>query len=98
MDILNAILADPNISPDLKRVMRPSMTAEFDAFVLRLAAYEEALSKFDWRFEASDDHGFWKRANTELCRLRTERAAIDPQGVVWDTWAPEEYRFSKVLA
>ena len=99
-DILAAIMADPNVSPDMQRVLgAPAQPLDGDqVLALRRAAYAAALGQFDFGFEFTDDHALWKRCNTELCRLREERAAIDPQGVIWDKFAPDSYRYSKVLA
>lgn len=96
MDILAAIMADPGVSPDLKRVLGaqpvdPSLQARIDA-------YELALGRMDWAYEGTDDHSAWRRGNAELCRLRAERVEIDPNGVLWDKYAPDGYRFSRVLA
>ena len=102
MDIFKALQADPNLSPALKRHLPGADSAQpldgDQVLALRRAAYASALGQFDFGFEFTDDHALWKRCNTELCRLRDERAEIDPQGVIWDRWAPEGYRYSKVLA
>ena len=34
-----------------------------------LAAFWDDLSRFDWDYEYSDDHGVWTRANDERQRL-----------------------------
>lgn len=96
MDILKAIMADPNVSGDLKRVLGAPNADQ--ALALRRAEYAAALGRFNWQFEHSSDQRIWKSGTTELSRLRDERAAIDPQGVTWDKFAPEGYRYSRVLA
>ena len=103
MDIFKALQADPNVSPALKRFLpgADSGAKPLDGdqvLALRRAAYASALGRFDFGFEFTDDHALWKRCNTELCRLREERAAIDPQGVIWDKFAGPGYLYSKVLA
>lgn len=115
MDILAAIMADPNVSPDLKRMfgaaadsaavsVTPNDPANqdvadiLDAVVLRRVAYASALARHDWSFERSDDYSAWSRGKAEMIRLRSERAAVDPDGVIWNRIAPEGYRTSKVLA
>ena len=62
------------------------------------SAYISALRKHDWQWEFSDDttspHG---RAAYEASRrmhaaLLIERAQTDPDGLLWNTYAPAEFR------
>lgn len=90
-DILAAIMADPNVSGDLKRVL--GAPPEDAALALRRAAYVSAILKFDSQFEFSDDQRVWRAGRDELRRLRTERAAVDADGALWRKHMHEAYRF-----
>lgn len=48
-----------------------------------LNAYHAALSKFDWDFDARDDHSRWAEGHNALARLRKMQAELDPTGEIW---------------
>lgn len=87
-NILALIAADPNVDPALRSVLLKQSTS----VPARRAAYVSALLKFDWTFEFSDDHRVWRAGRDELKRLRAERAAVDPDGVLWKLHAHQNYR------
>lgn len=95
MDILKAILADVNVSTDLKRVL--GAPAEDQALVLRRAAYVSSILKFDHQFEFSDDHRVWTAGRNEIKRLRAERAVVDADGALWRKHMHEAYRFEVMV-
>lgn len=88
-DLFTAILADPNVSEDFKYVLRGS--AQRDDTPMRRARYVAALLRFDWQFEFSDDHAYWKRCRDELLRLRSVREEVDKDHALWRRHAPMEY-------
>jgi len=90
-DLLNAILADPGVSDDLKFVLQGQ--AQRDDTPMRRARYVASLLRFDWSFEHSDDHAHWKRCRDELQRLRIVREEVDKDHALWRRHAPIEYRF-----
>lgn len=49
----------------------------------RVDAYVKALQGFDWQFEWSDDHAYWRRQTDLLKFLRDEQRAIDADGALW---------------
>ena len=59
-----------------------------------LKAYQEALRGHDWAFEYSDDSRVWNRGRASLEALREAQRLIDPDGMIWNQYAPEGYRFS----
>lgn len=85
MDILGAVLADPNISLAFKAAIAQ------DAMPVRRATYVSDLLRFDWHFERGS-HDAWKRGAAELERLRAEREQIDPDHALWKRHAHEDFR------
>jgi hypothetical protein len=93
-DILSAIMADPNVSPEMKRVLAPVKPLDGDhVLALRRAAYVSAIIKFDHQFEFSSDQRVWQAGRNEIKRLRAERAAVDADGALWRKHMHEAYRF-----
>lgn len=76
--------------------------AEFFAGILKVAAdsqslirrvqYTDALRKFDWSFEFSDDHWHYRKCHHELAELRDLQKSVDPDGSLWNQYAPKGYR------
>lgn len=85
MDILGAVMADPNISPAFKAAIAQ------DAMPVRRATYVSDLLRFDWHFEQRGNDG-WQRGMAELERLRTEREQVDPDHALWNRHAHEDFR------
>lgn len=57
-----------------------------------LQAYIAALRSHDWAFEYSDDHRVWRAGKDSLEALREMHRQIDPDGMVWNQFAPEEWQ------
>jgi len=57
-----------------------------------LAAYISALKSHDWSFEWSDDHRVWRAGKDSLEALRSAQKFIDPDGMVWNQFAPVEWQ------
>ncbi len=58
-----------------------------------LKAYLSALQSHDWAFEYSDDSRVWNRGRESLEALREAQRLIDPDGMIWNQYAPDAYRF-----
>jgi hypothetical protein len=80
--ILAALAADPNLSPAFAAAIRP-----FPVAPERLA-YEQALRRFDWSFEFSDDGAVVRRGRAALAELREQQQRLDPRGAIWRAVAP----------
>lgn len=65
---------------------------------LRLAAYVAALRRHDWSFEYSDDMRAIRAGRDSLKHLVAERAAIDADGAIWNSVAPEGFKVGEVAA
>jgi hypothetical protein len=91
MNIIAAIMADPNVSGDLKRVLGAPSADQ--ALALRRAAYVASILKFDHQFEFSEDQREWRAGRDELKRLRAERAEVDADGALWRKHMHHAYRF-----
>lgn len=65
---------------------------------LRCAAYVSALRRHDWGFEHSDDMRAVRAGRESLARLMLERAAIDSDGAIWNSEAPEGCKVHEVAA
>lgn len=88
MDLIAAILADPNIASDFKQALSGAEAAK----QLRRVAYVSALKRMDWEFEASDDARVWNAGRAALQALRQEQRAIDPDGALWRLHAHPDYQ------
>jgi len=89
--ILAAIISDPNINAGFRAAVARAEPQGNPLRERQLAAYVAALVRFDWNFEYSDDHAFWKRCRDELQRLRIVREEVDKDHVLWRRHAPAEY-------
>lgn len=58
----------------------------------RLQQYILALKAHDWAFEHSDDHRVWHAGKASLEALREAKRLIDPDGMVWNQFAPPEWQ------
>lgn len=61
---------------------RGSVQVELNA-EQQMAAYRALLDRFDWQYDASEDHGKWAQGFNTLSRLRRMQQEIDPLGEVW---------------
>lgn len=48
-----------------------------------LGEYREALARFDWQYEFSDEHRVWAKGTNDLARLRKMQRELDPTGEIW---------------
>lgn len=64
----------------------------------RRADYVAALRAHDWGFEYSDDMRAVRAGRESLARLMLERAAIDADGAIWNSLAPEGFKVGEVAA
>jgi hypothetical protein len=55
--------------------------------------YIALLRKQDWSFEFADDSAAYNRGRNALAKLREMRGRVDADGAIWNSCAPERYRF-----
>ena len=85
---------DPTIGAQLSPFIEAAVTA-------RRSAYISALRKHDWQWEFSDDttspHGLdvYEAAKRMHAMLLIERAQTDPDGMIWNVYAPAEFRVAR---
>ena len=60
--------------------------------------YRQALSRHDWFYQFSDDHSVWLRGEASRRLLDAARKELDPQGTIWNTFAPQACRISQQVA
>ncbi len=61
-----------------------------------LEQYKAALARHDWSYEYSDHYGTWVKGREERYALRGMAQRLDPDYSIWNSLAPEEYRFKQV--
>lgn len=66
--------------------------------ILRRADYVAALRRHDWSFEHSDDMRAIRAGRESLKGLVAERAAIDADGAIWNSVAPEGFKVGGEVA
>lgn len=54
--------------------------------------YRERLQTHDWYYEFSDDHSVWLRGFAARQCLRELQKEIDPDGKIWNEYAPEDFK------
>ena len=57
--------------------------------------YRSALAGHDWYYDYSDDHSVWVAGKTQREILYTMRKQIDPESVIWNEYAPDNFKFKK---
>lgn len=57
--------------------------------------YRELLATHDWFYDYSDDHSVWSRGAGVRAKLRDMRGQVDPDGKIWNEYAPAEYKFKQ---
>jgi hypothetical protein len=92
MDIMQAILADPNVGQDFKTAL-PEHEMQ-----LRRAAYVSMLRRHDWSHEMSDDAGAYRRGRQALEQLRQEQQTIDPDFNIWNRHCAERCKDGRAYA
>lgn len=86
-------MADTRMAPDASRVFGPILSSIQSApDTLRMAAYVSALKRMDWQFEFSDDGRVYREGRNSLEVLRHEQRQVDPQGALWNQYAPDIYK------
>ena len=54
--------------------------------------YKRLLSNHDWSYEFSDDYRVWKRGLAEREKLNKMAKVVDPDGSIWNEYAPKRFR------
>ncbi|MFN3914725.1 MAG: hypothetical protein ACK4K3_07380 [Aquabacterium sp.] len=60
--------------------------------------YEARLKAFDWFYEYSDDQSVWRHWRGEFIALRGLQPCLDPEGEIWNKYAPQEMRVKAAQA
>ncbi len=60
-----------------------------------MQSYTRALRAMDWEFEFSDDANVYNSGRKELLRLRSLQNIYDTGGVIWNQYAPANYKVEK---
>lgn len=53
--------------------------------------YRAALKAHDWYYDYSDDYTAWCRGRDQRTALYTGRNRFDPDGAIWNEYAPKQY-------
>ena len=56
--------------------------------------YRQALGRHDWYYDYTDDHSVWRKGSESYRELCAARREIDPDGAIWNLFAPAAYRIS----
>lgn len=67
-------------------------------FAKPLFNYCQALFLHDWTHEFSDDHSAWQAGRNSLGALLQMQPKVDPDFVVWDMFAPSDFKRGKAKA
>lgn len=59
---------------------------------LLLGIYTLLLQKHDWTFEYSEDQAIWRRGSAELANLRQLQKQMDKKYLIWNEYAPSDFR------
>lgn len=62
----------------------------------QLAHYVALLQRHDWAYEYADDGAVWRAGRDERRELATLRDELDPDGALWNKYAPPCYRFGRI--
>lgn len=57
--------------------------------------YRNLLGRHDWYYDYSDDHSVWAAGKSQRESLRAMRNNIDPDGSIWNQYAPADFQFKK---
>lgn len=60
--------------------------------------YLKLLKTHDWQFEYSSDQNTWRRGLDERRRMWVLQAQVDPDGILWNTYAPAGLRYVQTPA
>lgn len=61
-----------------------------------LEIYRQQLAGHDWFYDYSDDFGVWKRGSEKRAALAALRKRLDPEGTIWNEYAPEQYKVKPI--
>ena len=54
--------------------------------------YRESLATHDWQYDYSDDYSVWARGKSQRAAILDMRKNIDPEGKIWNEYAPTEFK------
>jgi hypothetical protein len=54
--------------------------------------YVQLLKSHDWYYDYSDDHRVWRAGSAAYSQLRGMQKNLDPQGEIWNKYAPDDYK------
>lgn len=57
--------------------------------------YKSLLTYHDWFYDYSDDHNVWTKGAKERAELRALQQNLDPDYEIWNTFAPDDFKFKK---
>jgi hypothetical protein len=55
--------------------------------------YITLLQSHDWYYSYSDDYNAWSHGRKEKDRLISLKAEIDPLGLIWNQYCPNEFQY-----
>ena len=55
--------------------------------------YIKLLQAHDWYYNYSDDFNVWQKGRKERDQLISFKAELDPHGVVWNQYAPDQFHY-----
>ena len=77
-----------------ERIVAPELEQTQRVQAALFAGYIRLLREHDWSFELTDNHAVWSANRDSLEALRVSRQLIDPDGAVWNQFAPQEWRIT----
>lgn len=58
--------------------------------------YRKLLKSHDWYYDYSDDHRVWKSGVAARDTLNGLRRQLDPEGTIWNEYAPDNYKVKPI--
>jgi hypothetical protein len=59
-----------------------------------MSEYITLLQSHDWYYSYSDDYNAWVKGRQAKDRLISLKTEIDPLGLVWDQYAPSQFKLT----
>ena len=87
-----------HLHPVFAGIVNSFASANDDLNDIKVRAYVKALKAHDWEYEHSDDQHVWKVGREQRAQLRLAQREIDPNGAVWNLYAPAEHQIRPALA
>lgn len=87
-----------NIHPLMASVLQSVVDAGVISAQLQRVAYIERLKAHDWWYEYSDDGNVYEAGRDSFKELRMLRHDLDPDGALWNQFAPSEYQLKAVAS